>query len=241
MLSNLSAECADVKNFSIYESSMKFLTSSSFMTLWDLNISYWSFLDLNRIFSRQWKLFWVEKTRQKTLMTSLMEIFMETNWFLPKAQFISDAAVLEKVILSSDDVIDDCLAYRCLLSELLASGLFFENAQLISSHRSLVETGGAPWERNSNEWTLSLGQYNFVTLRLKWPLPLEYELSSTKLVFFVGACHSHSSFVISKSLEKLFENLVFVSSHRTFCERFEMMNLTMNTSRKLGVYELSQF
>jgi len=47
-----------------------------------------------------------------------------------KAEFISLADVLMKVILPSDEVISQCLKYQQLLSELSQSGLLLNGQQL---------------------------------------------------------------------------------------------------------------
>ena len=57
--------------------------------------------------------------------------------------------------ISSDDVIDGCVAYRCLLSLLSVSILLFDSAQLIA----LVASGEVSVEHNTNESTLSIQLY----------------------------------------------------------------------------------
>ena len=55
-----------------------------------------------------------------------------------KAEFISPADVLIKVILPCDEVISQCVKYQQLLSELLQSGFLLDGQQLAIDRNSLA-------------------------------------------------------------------------------------------------------
>ena len=135
-LSRLSHDLPQLLSKQAFEMSFSFLSKTSFTCL-DTEKKLTNFLGTQERFvhPREILLGGDYETRYSNGLPQ--EMFVER-----KAQFISLADVLMKVILHSDEVISQCLKYQQLLSELSQSGILLDVQQLTIDRNTLANVDG---------------------------------------------------------------------------------------------------
>ena len=151
-LSRLSHDCPQLLSNQVFEMAFSFLSQTSFTSL-DTEKKLMNFLGTQERFVHPREILLGGDYETRYHNGFPQQMFVER-----KAEFLSLADVLMKVILPSDEVISQCLKYQQLLSELSQSGILLDGQQLAMDRNPLANVD-ATLHVDATDFILSIQLY----------------------------------------------------------------------------------